>query len=159
MNEHVNTAKPSFLGDLGGALRRGIRGAPRHEYVTARLRYADPDDLRRLVTARCRPDALRYLADIDGAVEGLLVLTRDADRDQAVFWVRDHLLVPMVTASGTLFLSWEATPGLLNRPVSDTDHTVQAWLEVPASTPAAARGRIEWAGWRLGTPRGGAAAA
>lgn len=136
-----------------------MRGAPRHEYVGARLWYSEPGTLRALATERCRPDALRYLADIDAAVEGLLVLTRDAERDQAVFWVRDHLLVPMVTASGALFLSWEATPGLLNRPIAGTTSEVSAWLEVPASIPLAARGRIEWAGWRIGAPRGGTRAA
>lgn len=130
------------------------RRGPRRETLPARLWYPEGARLRVLAERVCRPDAVAMMARIEQPVPGTLAIESHEGREEATFWVRGQALVPVVTATGVLFLTWAATPPLLNRPVADSDDTVTAWLAVPEDVPLKTRARLADLGWRIGRPRG-----
>jgi hypothetical protein len=93
------------------------------------------------------------MARIEQPVPGTMAIERHEGREEATFWVRGQALVPVVTAAGVLFLTWAATPPLLNRPVAGTDATVTAWLALPEDVSLTTRARLGDLGWRIGRPR------
>lgn len=130
------------------------RRGPRRETLPARLWYPEGARLRTLAEELCRPDAVAMMARIEQPIAGTLAIESHEGREEATFWVRGQALVPVVTAAGVLFLTWAATPPLLNRPVADTDAAVTAWLAVPDDVPLKTRARLADLGWRIGRPRG-----
>jgi len=96
------------------------------------------------------------LAPLDAPVPGDLVIERRHGAVEATFRPWGGRLVPVVAVTGTLFVSWAASPTLLGRRVAGSDVVLDAFLVLPAGLPDRVREEVRRAGWRLGRPRGGA---
>jgi hypothetical protein len=132
---------------LGRLLRRG-----RPPAVPAHLWYPGGTALARLVAESGRQVAAATVARLDVPVPG--ALAPDPAEDGAlVFWTAGRMVVPAVSASGTLFLTWAVTPALVNAAVAGSGHHVTAFLVLPPETPERTRERVARGGWRIGRPR------
>ena len=121
--------------------------------LPAALWYPAGDAARALAAARAAPDAQGDLAELDAPVPGDLVLERRHGTVEATFRPWGGRLVPVVAATGTLFVSWAASPALLGRRVADSDVVLDAFLVLPPHLPERVREQVRTAGWRLGRPR------